>query len=78
MIEIKSNFVPEEDLPLCKILKDKMGDDYDEGKPLFAHMHLHRLTKTEDWFKDETTMVRTIRKGKGRSPYTDSTVKFRL
>lgn len=77
MIEIKNTFVPEEDLPLCKILKEK-GDDYDESKALFAHMHLHRLTKTEDWFKDETTLVRTIRKGKGRNPYTDSTVKFRL
>lgn len=37
-----------------------------------------RLAKLEDWFKDGSTMVRTLRKGKGRNPYTDSTVKLRL
>jgi hypothetical protein len=39
---------------------------------------LLRLTKTEDWFKDGTTTVRTLRKGRGRNPYIDSTVKLRL
>lgn len=36
------------------------------------------MTKTEDWFKDGTTKVRTLRRGKGRNPYIDSTVKLRL
>lgn len=36
------------------------------------------LIKIEDWFKDGTTIVRTLRKGKGRNPYTDSTVSFRI
>jgi len=35
--------------------------------------------KTEDWFKDGSTMVKTIRSGgKGRSPYADSDIKLRL
>ena len=41
-------------------------------------VELHRLIKIEDWFKDESTIVRTLRKGKGRCPFIDSTVKFRL
>ena len=41
-------------------------------------VELHRLIKIEDWFKDESTIVRTLRKGKGRSPFIDSTIKFRL
>jgi hypothetical protein len=34
--------------------------------------------KIEDWFKDGTTIVKSLRKGRGRNPYIDSTVKFRL
>mmetsp|Transcript_14318 Transcript_14318/g.22299 ORF Transcript_14318/g.22299 Transcript_14318/m.22299 type:complete len:171 (-) Transcript_14318:657-1169(-) len=37
-----------------------------------------RLVKVEDWFKDGSTIVRSLRKGKGRSPFIDSTVSFRL
>lgn len=37
------------------------------------------LVKVEDWYKDGTTFVKTIRKGgKGRSPYSDSVIKMRL
>ena len=32
----------------------------------------------EDWFKDGTTIVRTLRNGRGRNPYIDSTVTLRL
>lgn len=74
-VEVRSNFVPDEDPELLKILKD---GPYDETKPLFVHVHMLRLTKIEDWFKDGSTLVRTLRKGKGRNPYTDSTVKLRL
>ena len=54
------------------------SDKYDASKPLFAQIKLHRLTKIEDWFKDGTTIVKTLRNGRGRNPYTDSTIKFRL
>jgi tetratricopeptide (TPR) repeat protein len=73
-VEVKHTYVPQEDKELIAIL----GDGYDQSKPIFAFACLHRLIKIEDWFKDGTTMVRTLRKGKGRSPFIDSTVKFRL
>ena len=43
-----------------------------------AECTLHQLVKIEDWFKDQSTIVRTVRKGKGRNPFTDSEVKMRL
>ena len=43
-----------------------------------AHVKMHNLIKIEDWFKDESTIVRTLRKGKGRTPFTDSLVKLRV
>ena len=43
-----------------------------------AHCTLHQLIKIEDWFKDQSTIVKTVRKGKGRNPFTDSEVKLRL
>ena len=40
---------------------------------------LNALVKVEDWYKDGSTMVKTLRSGgKGRSPYADSTIKMRL
>ena len=49
---------------------------YDSSKNLYVSCELKTLTKVEDWYKDGTTMVKTIRKGaKGRSPYADSTIK---
>jgi len=39
---------------------------------------MHRLYKTEDWYKDGKVLMKTIRKGKGRKPYVDSTIYFRL
>ena len=76
-VEIKNTFVANEDSTLLKMLQDSEAA-YDESKPLFAYVKLLRLAKLEDWFKDGTTIVRTLRKGKGRNPYTDSTVKLRL
>ena len=74
-IEIKSAFVDEEDKELVEMLP---SDRYDSKKPLFAEVELLRLTKVEDWFKDGTTIVRTLRNGRGRNPYTDSTIRMRL
>lgn len=41
-------------------------------------MKLNRLVKIEDWFKDEGTIVKNLRKGRGRNPFIDSSVKIRL
>ena len=51
---------------------------YDNKLPIYFHIKLNKLIKIEDWFKDESTIVKTLRKGKGRNPYIDSTVKIRL
>ena len=45
---------------------------------MFANVNLHNLVKIEDWFKDTSTIVKTLRKGKGRNPFVDSTVKLRM
>ncbi len=41
-------------------------------------IELISLIKVEDWYNDRTCMMRTLRKGKGRNAYTDSTVYFRI
>lgn len=52
---------------------------WDKSKDLFIRMEVTYIVKIEDWFKDGSTMVRTLRKGgKGRNPYCDSTVKLRM
>jgi hypothetical protein len=56
----------------------KNSDKYDKTKDIWAEIHMHRLYKTEDWFKDGEVLMKTIRKGKGRKPYADSTIYFRL
>ena len=50
--------------------------DYDPKRNLYFNVQLHSLVKVEDWYKDGTTLMRTLRSGgKGRSPYADSTIK---
>lgn len=73
-IEIKKTFIPNEDSELVALL----GEDYDHDKTIFAFVHLKRLVKTEDWFKDGSTLVKTLRKGKGRNPFIDSEVSLRM
>ena len=52
---------------------------YDPHKNLYVRCELKSLVKVEDWYKDGTTKVKTIRQGaKGRSPYADSTIMMRL
>ena len=41
-------------------------------------MELTKLIKVEDWYNDRTTIMRTLRKGKGRNSYTDSEIYFRM
>ena len=55
-----------------------MDVKYQEDETVTFDVELHRLVKIEDWFKDESTIVRTLRKGNGRSPFIDSTIKCRL
>jgi hypothetical protein len=72
-IQIKPSFLVEEDQATCELL-----GDFDKEKPVFAEINILKLIKIEDWFKDGTTIVKTFRKGRGRNPYTDSTVTFRM
>ena len=52
---------------------------WDKSKDLFVRMEVLYLVKIEDWFKDGSTIVRTLRKGgKSRNPYCDSLVTLRL
>jgi len=66
--------VPNEDPELKALL----GDKYDASQTVWAHVKLINLVKVEDWFKDGSTIVKTLRKGKGRTPFVDSTVKLRM
>ena len=54
------------------------GTSWDKTKPFVIDMQLNKLVKVEDWYGDRTTMMRTLRKGKGRNAYTDSTIYFRI
>ena len=45
---------------------------------MFFKVTLKRLVKIEDWFSDEGTIVKNLRKGRGRNPFIDSSVKIRL
>lgn len=39
-------------------------------------IELINLYKVEDWYNnDRSTTMKTLRKGKGRNPYTDSEIK---
>ena len=39
---------------------------------------MNKIFKIDDWYNDKTAMLCTIRKGKGRKPYLDSTIYFNL
>ena len=80
MVEVRKTFVTEYDKGLIADTLEKSSSEqkYNPDAALFIEIHLHRLIKTEDWFKDGTTLVRSLRKGRGRNPYIDSTVKLRL
>lgn len=54
------------------------GTAWDDTKSYVLDIELHNLTKVEDWYGNKTTMGRTLRKGKGRAAYTDSTIYFRI
>lgn len=61
-------------------IKDFFADceKYDESKDFEMEIELQKLIKVEDWYGEKSTMMRTLRKGKGRQPYTDSTIWFRM
>ena len=51
---------------------------WDKARPFVLDLQLVNLTKVEDWYSDKTTIMRTLRKGKGRNAYSDSTIYFRI
>jgi len=60
-------------------LENLLGQKFDIDKELYVNIHLLQLSKVEDWYKDGTTLVKTLRKGgKGRSPYSDSFIKCKI
>ena len=54
------------------------NEAWDRTKPFVMDITLRSLIKVESWYTDNSTMMRALRKGKGRSPYTDSTIYFRM
>ena len=53
-------------------------ESWDKSKPFVMDITLKGLIKVESWYTDNSTMMRTLRKGKGRNAYTDSTIYFRI
>ena len=51
---------------------------WDKTKAFIMDIEMLKITKVEDWYKEKSTMMRTLRKGKGRSPYSDSLITFRI
>jgi len=54
------------------------GTPWIPNKVFVMDIELVKLTKVEDWYGGKTAVMRTLRKGKGRNAYTDSTVYFRI
>ena len=68
----------EEDSFTDTVITEKIPG-YNPEKDLYVTVKLNSLIKVEDWYKDGRTLVKTLRKGgKGRSPYADSTIQFRM
>ena len=59
------------DEELLELLKDSQ---FDSKVDLQAEITLLKLIKVEDWYQDGTAVMRTLRRGKGRNPYTDSDI----
>lgn len=50
-------------------------EGWDKAKDLLFVIELLNLYKVEDWYNnDRTVTMKTLRKGKGRNPYTDSEI----
>jgi len=54
------------------------GTPWDSSKGWVMDIEVVKMTKVEDWYGGKTAVMRTLRKGKGRNAYTDSTVYFRI
>ncbi len=74
-VSVKPAFILDHDPALLTLL----GAKYQADKELTVEMHLHKLVKVEDWFKDGgSCLKRVVRKGKGSSPSTDSNIKGKI
>lgn len=51
---------------------------WDRTKSFVMDIEIVKLIKVEDWYNDRKAVMRTLRRGKGRSPYTDSLIYFRI
>jgi hypothetical protein len=58
---------------LNELLTDRNPD-----KDFVMQIEMKNIVKVEDWYNDKKVMLRKLRNGKGRNPYADSTVWFRL
>jgi hypothetical protein len=45
---------------------------------LWGDVLMNKIFKVDNWYNDKSAMLCTIRKGKGRKPYLDSTIYFNL
>lgn len=59
-------------------MKELLGEAYDPSRDLWGEVLMNKIFKIDDWYNDKTAMLCTIRKGKGRKPYLDSTIYFNL
>ena len=74
---IKNEYVSDEDTE--DVLKIVFGDSYVPEKDIHMRIHLKEHIKIEDWFRDGgKTTKKTLRHGRGRAPYEDSTCFFRM
>ena len=79
--EVSQFLVSAETVKEDESLNNQMAEvkDWDNTKDLLFIIELINLYKVEDWYNnDRTTTMKTLRKGKGRNPYTDSEIKCKL
>lgn len=72
------SFIEEEDKGLWKYIQEKIGEEtlaVKNFKYLLVETELLSLVKTEDFYKDGSTLKRVLKKVKGKSPNIDSVVK---
>jgi len=76
LVQIYHEFITNDDVYLKELLMK--NEAYDGERDLWVEIEIKKIVKVEDWYNDGTAVCRTLRKGKGRSPYSDSVVLFRL
>ena len=57
---VKVSYIKENDDATLNLIKEKLGDSFDENGILIIELELLRLIKVDDWFKDGQVLKRTI------------------